>query len=74
MASSGVHYEVDPGLGKAVFRAGSVNVSKVNAESPLAIFLFDKDYFGQPVGVVYFSYSSGLVEFADLFIDRFLPL
>ena len=41
---------------------------------PFAICLFDENYFSQPVGVIYFPDNSGLEEFADLFVDRFLPL
>ena len=73
MANSGVHYEVDPGQGKAIFRASPVNISKVNAESPFAICLFDENHISQQVGLIYFSDSSSLEEFADLFVDRLLP-
>ena len=31
VASSGVHYEVDPGQGEAIFRVSLVNIGKVNA-------------------------------------------
>ena len=73
IASNGVHYEVDPGHGKAVFRASSVHVSEVNAESPLAICLLDEDNISQPIRIIYFSDGSGLEEFADLLIDHLLP-
>ena len=73
VANSGVHYEIDPGYGKAVFRAGSVHISKINAKSPLAILLLDEDNIIQPVGIIYFLNSSGLEEFADLLVDRLLP-
>ena len=74
VASSGVHYEVDPGQRKAIFRAIPVNISKVNAESPFASCLLDENHISQPVGIIYFSDSSGFEEFADLFVDRLLPL
>ena len=73
MASNGVHYEVDPRQGKAIFRASPVNIGKVNAESPFAIFLLDENHINQPVGIIYFSDSSGLEDFVDLFVDRLLP-
>ena len=73
MASSGVHYEVDPGQRRAIFQASSVNIGKVNAELPFSIFLLDENHISQPVGIIYFSDSSGLEEFADLFVDRLLP-
>ena len=73
VASSGVYYEVNSGDGKAVFRASPVNIDKINAESPFTIRLFDENHISQPVGIIYFSDSSGLEEFADLFIDRLLP-
>ena len=73
MASSGVHYEVDLGQGKAIFRASPVNISKVNVESPLASCLLDENHISQPVRIIYFLDSSGLEEFADLFIDCLLP-
>ena len=33
MASRGLHYKVDLGQGKAIFRASQINIGKVNAES-----------------------------------------
>ena len=44
VASSGVHCEVNPGHGKAIFQASSVNISKVNAESPFSICLLEKNH------------------------------
>ena len=73
MASSGVHYEVDPKQGKDIFRVSPINIGKVNAESPFSIFLLDEKHISQPVGIIYFSDTSGLEEFADLFVDRLLP-
>ena len=73
VANSGIHYEVDPEQGKAIFRVSPVNIGKVNAESPLAICLLDENHISQPIGIVYFSDSSGLEEFADLFVDHLLP-
>ena len=73
VASSGVHYEVDPGQGKAIFRASPVDIGKVNAESPFSICLLDENHISQPVGIIYFSDSSGLEEFTDLFFYRLLP-
>ena len=60
VADCGVHYQVDPRKGKAIFRTGSVDISEVNAESPFAVCLFDKDYVSQPVRVFHFSDSFGL--------------
>ena len=73
MASSGVHYEIDSGQGKAIIRASLVNINKVNAKSLFAIRLLDENHISQSVGIIYFSDSSGLEEFADLFVDRLLP-
>ena len=72
VASNGVHCEVDLGKGKAIFQASLVNIGKVNAESPLSISLLDENHISQPVGIIYFSDSSGLEEFADLFDDHLL--
>ena len=74
VASSGVHYEVDPGQGKAIFRASPVNIGNINAESPFSICLLDENHISQLVRIIYFSDSSGLEEFADLFVDHLLPL
>ena len=69
LSSSGVHYEVDQGQGKAIFRAGPVNIGKVNAKSPFSICLLDENHISQPVRIIYFSDSSVLEEFADLFVN-----
>ena len=73
VANSGVHYEVNSGRGKAVFLASPINIGKTNAESPFSICLLDENHISQPVGIIYFSDSLGLEEFADLFVDRLLP-
>ena len=73
VASSDVHYEVDLGQGKAIFRASSVNINKVNEESPFAICLLDENHISQPVRIIYFLDNSVLEEFASLLVDRFLP-
>ena len=73
VASSGVHYEVDPGQGKAIFRASPISIGKGNAESPLSICLLDENHISQPVRIIYLSDGSGLKEFVDLFVDRLLP-
>ena len=72
MASSSVHYEVGLGQGKAIFRASPVNINKANAESPFSICLLDENHISQLVRIIYFSDSSILEEFADLFVDRLL--
>ena len=72
VASSGVHYEVDSGQGKAIFWASQINIGKVNAESPFSICILDENYISQPVGIIYFSDRSGLEEFVDLFVDHLL--
>ena len=74
VAGSGVYYEVDSGEGKVVFRASSVNIGKINVESPFSIRLLDENHIGQPIRIIYFSDSSSLKKFADPFVDRLLPL
>ena len=73
VANSGVYYKVDPGQGKAIFWASLINISKINAESLLSICLLDENHIIQPVMIIYFSDSSSLEEFSDLFVDRLLP-
>ena len=70
-AGSGIHYEVDSGQGKAIFQASPVNIGKVNAESPFSICLLDENHISQPIGIIYFSDSSGLEEFVDLSLISF---
>ena len=73
MASRGVHYKVDSGQGKAIFRASQINIGKVNAESAFSIFLLDENHISQQVGIIYFSDSLGPEEFVYLFFDCLLP-
>ena len=73
VASRGVHYIVDSRQGKAIFRESPVKKCKVNAESPFSIFLLDENHIIQPIGIIYFSDSSGSEEFVDLFVDCLLP-
>ena len=73
MAGSGIHDEVDSRQRETVFWAYSVDVSEVDADSPLVVLFFDKYDVGQPLGIFHLSDCSCLDEFADLLVDRFLP-
>ena len=73
IAGSGSHDEVDSRQRETVFWACFVDVSKVDAESPLASFFFDKYDVGQPFRIFHLFDCSRLEEFADLLVDRFLP-
>ena len=55
MASSGIHDEVDSRQGDTVLWARSVDVSEVDAESPLAVCFFDKYDVGQPFRIFHLS-------------------
>ena len=74
MACCGVHDEVDPWQREAVLWACFVYISKVDAESPLAIFFFDEYDVSQPLRILYLPDRSCLEKFVDLLIDGFLPL
>ena len=73
MVGSGIHDEVDSRQRETVFWACSVDVSKVDVESPLAVRFFDKYDVGQPFRIFHLSDCSCLEEFADLLVDRSLP-
>ena len=73
MASSGINDEVDSWQRETVFWACSVDVSEVDAESPLVVRFFGKHDVGQPLWVFHFSDCSCLEEFTDILVDRFLP-
>ena len=73
MASRGVYDEVDPRQRETVFWARSVNVSEVDAKSPLAVCFFDKYDIGQPFRIFHLSDCYRLEEFSDLLVDRLLP-
>ena len=73
MVGSGINDEVDSRQRETVFWACSVDVSEVDAESPLTVHFFDKHDVGQPLWVFHFYDCSCLEEFADLLVDRFLP-
>ena len=74
MACCGVHDEVDPWQREAVLWACFVYISKVDAESPLAICFFDEYDVSQPLRILYLPDCSCLEKFVDLLIDGFLPL
>ena len=73
MAGCGIYDKVDSRQRETVFWACSVDVSEVDAESPLVVRFFDKYDVGQPFKVFHFSDCSCLEKFADLLSDRFLP-
>ena len=72
MASSGIYNEVDSRQRETVLWARFVDVSEVNAESPLAVCFFDKYDVGQPLWVLHLPDHSCLEEFADLLVNGFL--
>ena len=72
MAGCGIYDEVDSWQRETIFWACSVDVSEVDAESPLVVHFFDEYDVGQPFGVFHFSDCFCLEEFTDLLIDRFL--
>ena len=74
MASSGIYDEVDSRQRETVLWARSVDVSEVDVESPLIVFFFNKYDVGQPFRIFHLPNCSCLEEFADLLIDRFLPV
>ena len=68
MAGCGIYNEVDPWQRETIFWACSVDVSEVDAESPLAIRFFDKYDVGQPFRILNFFDCPCLEELADLII------
>ena len=73
MAGRGIHDEVDSRQRETIFWVRFVDVSEVDAKSPLAVCSFDKYDVGQPFRIFHLSNCSRLEEFFDLLVDRFLP-
>ena len=73
MADYGIYDKVDSRQRETIFRACSVDISEVDAESPLAIHFFYEYDVGQPFRIFHFIDCSCLEEFVDLLVDRFLP-
>ena len=58
---------------EAVFRTCFIQVCKVDAYSPLPVFLFNDDWISEPVGVFYFPYRSDFEQPVDLIVYSFGP-
>ena len=71
MARCGIYNEVDSWQRETIFWAWSVDVSEVDAESPLAVRFFDEYDVGQPIRILHFSDCLCLKELADLLIYCF---
>ena len=71
MARCGIYNEVDSWQRETIFWACSVDVSEVDAESPLAVRFFDEYDVGQPIRILHFSDCLCLKELADLLIYCF---
>ena len=69
MVGGGIHYEVDLWQRETIFWACSIDVSEVDAESPLAVRFFDEYDVGQPFLVLHLSDYSCMEELADLLVD-----
>ena len=55
MAGCGIYYEVDQRKRETIFRACSVDVNEIDAESPFSVRFFDEYDVGQPFRVLHFS-------------------
>ena len=64
LAGCGIYDEVDSRQRETVLWARSVDVSEVDAESPLSVCFFDKYNVGQPFRIFHPSDYSRLEEFA----------
>ena len=73
MACCCIYDEVDSRKRETTLWACSVEVSEVDAESPLTIRFFDEYNVGQPLRIIYLFDCPCLEEFSDLLVDRFLP-
>ena len=73
MAGGGIYNEVDSRLRETIFWACSVDVSEVDAESPLAVCFFDEYDVSKPFRVFHLSDCPCLEEFTDLLVDGLLP-
>ena len=74
MAGCGIYDEVDSRQRETIFWACSVDVSEVDAESPLAVCFFDEYDVGQPFRIFHLIDCPCLEEFSDFLVDRLLPL
>ena len=72
MADCGVYYKVDSRQRETIFRACSIDVSKVNVELPFAVHFFDEYDVGQPFMVLHLFDCPCLEELVDLLIYHFL--
>ena len=72
MAGCGVYDEVDSWQRETILWACYIDISEVDAESPLSVCFFDKYDVSQPFMVFYLSDCPCLEEFVDLLVDRFL--
>ena len=72
MADCAIHYKVDLWQRETIFWACSVDVSEVDAESPLSVRFFDEYNIGQPFRVLHLSDCPCLEELVDLLVDSFL--
>ena len=72
MADYDIYNEVDSWQMEFIFWACSVDVSEVDAESPLSVCLFDEYDVSQPFRILHFSDCPCLEELADLLIYCFL--
>ena len=73
MAGCGIYNEIDPRQRKDIFWACSVDVSEVDAKSPLAVCFSNEYEVGQPFWVLHLSDCPCLKELSNLFVDHFLP-
>ena len=74
MAGCGIYDEVDSRQRETILWAFFVDVSEVDAKSPLVVCFFDEYNVGHPFRIFHLFDCPCLEEFVDLLVDRFLPL
>ena len=67
-----VYQLVNPGQGKTILRASTIQICEVDAHSPLPVCFLDHDDIGQPLGIIDFSDKIGSKQFLYFVHDSFV--
>ena len=63
---------VNPGQGKTILRASTIQICEVDAHSPLLVCFLGHDNIGQPFKIINFSDKIGSKQFVHFIHDNFV--
>ena len=74
MPGDGIYYLTYPRQGKTIIRAGVIQVSVIDTNSPFSSHFLDHNHVFQPIGILNFSYKPNCQQLIYFNLNDLLPI